>query len=740
MAVSAIGVALTDATPTGLRGVDLAYRILIGALFPLVASRARRWTWLLLGVTTAVCCPIPESFLGYGALAGAFAGVSNPRRSPWIGATVGGFAIGGLFRMSWPQPFGATTVVGIAVGLVVLGSAHRTVRHSARRNLRWAAAGVAAFVIAAGALTLATVLSVRGELERAVTAAGNGLDAAQQGHRADATRLLTTAETDFGDAADTLDGWWMQPSRLLPIVSQHLRATTTLTADGRDLAASARSVASAVDLDHLRDADGDVDLARLSTFHAPLLRSSAAVSSAIDDIDDVRSPWLLSLVEDKLDELGDKLASVGPGIRNTADAAELLPGILGANGDRRYFLMLLTPSEARDLGGHMGNWAELSVSKGKFDVARSGRTALLRPEGVEGRTLDDPTSYPNAYLDARPAIFPQNWGASPDLPTVARAVADLYPKSGGSKIDGVAVVDPYGFAALLRLTGPYVAPGGPTLNANNAADFLLRKQYAAFPDETTRANFLDGLVKTTISRLRTGGKTSPRDLIESLGPPVRASQLRFVTFHRDETAFLARSGLVRPVRRPAAGDQLAVISTNLGPNKMDAYVSRRIDVGVTIDPPSGMLHQKVTVTLTNNGPTSGLRDVVGNIQGLPDGTAIDRVSVLTPLHLDTVTVDGKPGAAGPVPEFGLNRYGVPVVTRAGATTTLTLELSGHAPGSTYRLVMLRQPLSTADHVTVHVTSGDGAAWSGELDRPAKDGAGSIGLDLDSDASFTFTRP
>lgn len=740
MAVSAVGVGFADAAPTGLRWVDLLYRLAIGAMFPLLMTSARRWTWLLAGVVTAVACPLPESLLGFGALAGAIVGVTNPKRSPWLGAAVGAFTAQGLFRMSWPEHFGFTAIIGVALTTCVVGSSYRTVRSSARRIIRRVALGVALLIAVASAVTLVTVLSARDQLERSVRTASDGLSAAQDGKQADAVRLLGGAKVDFDEATNQLDGWWMQPSRLLPIVSQHLDAATTLTADGRDLVDAANAVATAVDIPRLRNAEGDVDLDLLRSFTAPLNRSARAVTAAQSDIDAVRSPWLLSAIESKLDEFNTKLNDVAPGIRNTADAAKLLPGLLGADGDRRYFLMLLTPSEARDLGGHMGNWAELTVSKGKFDVSRSGRTALLKPEGVAGRTLDDPTSYPRAYVDTRPAIFPQNWGASPDLPTVARAVADLYPKSGGSKIDGVAVVDPYGFAALLKLTGPYTAPGAPTLDANNAADFLLRQQYFAFPDETARSDFLDGLIKTTISKLRTGGQSSPRELVDALNPAVRASQLRFITFDPKESTFLTRIGLNRPVRRPTSGDQLAVITTNLGPNKMDAYVSRVVDVGVKIDPDTGALRQTVTVTLQNTGPTSGPIDVVNNIQGLAKGTAIDRISLLTPLSLDSVTVNGKAASAGPAPEFGLNRYGVPVATAPGATTVITFELSGRTSGSTYRLSMLRQPLSSSDQVTVNVASTSGAKWSGRLERPAMKGKGAITLDLDADALFTFDRP
>lgn len=740
MVVAALGVAFADATPTGVHAVDVLYRLAIGAFFPLVTSRARRWSWLASGVIATVCCPLPESLLGLAALAGALAAVTNPRRSPWLGALVGAFTVQSLFRMTWPAQFGTTAVIGVLVALVLTGSAYRTVRRSARRNIRRVVLAVGVLVVAVSAVTAVTVLSVRSELERGVKAASRGLAATQDGRQSDARRLLGEAESDFGDAADALDGWWMQPSRILPVISQHLDAAITLSSDGRDLAASARTVASAVDLDRLRNAHGDVDLELLSEFRSPLERSSVAVANALDHVDAVRSPWLVNTIADKLSEFADKLTVLAPGIRNTADAAKFLPSLLGEEGERRYFLMLLTPSESRDLGGHMGNWAEMTASKGRLDVTRSGRTALLRPEGVAGRTLHDPTSYPVAYLAARPAIFPQNWGASPDLPTVARAIADLYPQSGGSKIDGVAVVDPYGFASLLRITGPYRSPGAPTLDTDNAADFLLRRQYTVFADETARADFLDGLVTTTIRRLRTGGRTSPRDLIDALAAPVRGSQLRFTTFHPDEAAFLERVGLARTVRRPERGDQLAVISTNLGPNKMDAYMTRNVTVAVTVDPDSGILHQQVAVTLANTGPISGPRDVVGNVSGLPNGTAIDRLSVLTPLRLVSVSVDGKPAAAGPSPEFGLNRYGVPVVTRSGATTTVTFELAGTGSAQDYRLALLRQPLASSDRVTVSVSSKDGTPWRGGLDRSTRARSGSITMDLDADAHFEFSAP
>ncbi len=119
------------------------------------------------------------------------------------------------------------------------------------------------------------------------------------------------------------------------------------------------------------------------------------------------------------------------------------PRAAGGRGTRRYLVLVGTPAEGRDLGGHIGHYAELEADDGRITLTETGPIIdLWTAPGADGRRLLDPSSYPASFIDNRPQNFPQNWGATPDLPTAARAAAELYPQSGGQPIDGVAYIDP----------------------------------------------------------------------------------------------------------------------------------------------------------------------------------------------------------------------------------------------------------------------------------------------------------
>jgi hypothetical protein len=741
VAASVVVAAFADAAPTGHGAIDLVERALFAGGLAVVAARARRWTWVLAAVVAAALCRLPSAFYGFGAIVAALAGTSRTRREPALGAAAGALAAQGLLRMELPTAFGATAGIAGAVFVVVAVSAYGTARPQNQRIVRWAVGGVVALVVVIGAVAALTVLSVRGDAEDAVATAARGLDRAQASSSGDGLRLLEQAREQFARASDRTGAVWMWPARLVPILGQHVHAVSTLTSDGRNLADRAAQVARAVDIDHLRRNDGSLDLQLIARFHQPLERSAVAVTGALRDLREVRSSWLVSPLVDRIDDFQRRIGRLAPNVALTADAARYLPGLLGGSAPRHYFVALVTPSETRDIGGHMGNWAEVVADDGRFDVVRSGRTELLGPQAVAGRVLHDPDSYPTSFVSSRPALFPQNWGATADLRTVARAVGDLYPQSGGEPIDGVAVVDPYGFAALLKLTGPVTAPGGPTLDAANAAKFLLEGQYTAFPNDTTRGDYLTRLVDTAIKRLRTGGSSSPREVVSALASAVHAHQLEFVSNRSAEARFLAAADLVPTVRRPASGDQLALLSTNLAPNKMDAYVRRDVHVGVSIDDEGEVLEQ-VEVTLTNTGPTTGPPELVGNRQGMADGTVIDRLSVLTPLQLDDARIDGAEASVAPEAEFGLNRYGVTYTIPNGGSVTVQYVLKGKIPrASAYRLAILRQPLAHDDRVTVSVTSRGDADWGlAATTGPGKVGARTVAFDLQRDTVLTFERP
>src|SRR6185295_2469578 len=137
-----------------------------------------------------------------------------------------------------------------------------------------------------------------------------------------------------------------------------------------------------------------------------------------------------------------------------------------------------TPSETRELGGFVGNYAEVTADHGKLSLTQSGRSLdLSDPSGEQGFTLRD-GAYQEPFAPYRVSQFFGNVSASANFADVADVAMQLYPQVTGQQIDGVFYMDPYALAALLDLTGPItLKDGNVKLNAKNAAQELLVDQY-----------------------------------------------------------------------------------------------------------------------------------------------------------------------------------------------------------------------------------------------------------------------
>ena len=159
---------------------------------------------------------------------------------------------------------------------------------------------------------------------------------------------------------------------------------------------------------------------------------------------------------------------------------------------------------------------------------------------------------------------------------MSTVVAQLYAQAGGGHLDGVAV-DPEALASLLSLSGPVHVPGFGQLDASNAANLLLKGQYALYPDPHSKA-----CGGTSSKRPYAGpfndcppDRCPSRSPASALDPVVRQGRLLLWSFHPADQPLLRRLGLdgAFPARR--GGDLLSVVTQNAAANKIDVYLQDR---------------------------------------------------------------------------------------------------------------------------------------------------------------------
>ncbi|MGZ4759963.1 MAG: DUF4012 domain-containing protein, partial [Acidimicrobiales bacterium] len=493
----------------------------------------------------------------------------------------------------------------------------------------------------------------------------------------------------------------------------------------------------------LRARAGQIDLATLRSMQAPVAASAAALEAAQRTVASVRSPWLVDPLTANLDRFAAEIDRTRPEADLAEQALQVAPALLGADGVRHYYIEFATPAEMRFQGGFVGAYGILTATDGHVVLERSGPIEeLSEAPGAVGRTLSGAAVYLERYGRMNPARFPQNLTASPDLPDNAGAAAQVVPQAGGPTIDGVIYVDPVGLAALLRLTGPVTVPGlDGSLDADNAAPYLLRDQYLTGSTDAARHDGLTEASRATFDALVSRELPSPAEIGTDLGGAMRGGHLLFSPFASDEQAFFTGLGSTGAFLGGAADagptndtdhttDWFSVRTSNAGGNKIDSFLRRDVDYDATVDPASGAVSATATITLHNDAPAGGLPDyVIGNLYGLPRGTNRLYLGVFTADELRSATLDGAELPVESQYEFAGHVYSTRIDIPPGASATVVLHLDGSVRTGPkgvdgYRLGIGHQPLVTDDHLTVRVRSSDAAA---PVDRAELTAAGGDSL-------------
>ena len=128
----------------------------------------------------------------------------------------------------------------------------------------------------------------------------------------------------------------------------------------------AAELAGTVDYERLQLEDGGIDLQVLGTYQAPLRKAAAALAASDDALKDASSPWVAGPIQDRISELDRRVGRARVDAETARLSVDTAPALLGADGPRRYLMLLGNPAEARDIGGHLGNWAEVVAEGGRL--------------------------------------------------------------------------------------------------------------------------------------------------------------------------------------------------------------------------------------------------------------------------------------------------------------------------------------------------------------------------------------
>lgn len=463
-------------------------------------------------------------------------------------------------------------------------------------------------------------LGVRGlAAQRHLTAARSNLHTARAAlldrHLDDARVAIAAAGRDTARARTMTDDPVWRLAAAVPYAGRSFAVARGIATGADDLARAvlpaAVSVADAVDPKMLRGADGSVDVSRLQAAAPPLARAATRAQTIRSSLNGLPTAGVLSPIADARRELLAQTGEVSSALTGASTAVSIAPALLGQDRPRRYFVLIQQTSESRGTGGLPGGFAILEASRGRLLVTAEGSDADIR-RGAVAPPPGVPKDYIERYADLGAFALWFNVNVSPDLPVVARVIAERWRLQAQQSIDGVIALDSIALADILRGAGPIPLPGGRQLQPVGIIDYLAVGQYRDFapPAGTSgidrsgeRKQVLKQISRAATGRLVSGGGDSDV-LLRGLIDAVRSGHLRMASDDPSLSPALARSRVDGRLPQGPAPVAYPVVFNSTG-GKLDYFLDRQVTYtagGCS----SGRRDSRIEVGLTNRAPASGL--------------------------------------------------------------------------------------------------------------------------------------
>ena len=302
----------------------------------------------------------------------------------------------------------------------------------------------------------------------------------------------------------------------------------------------------------------------------------AIARSQIDNVD--RLPWRIQSLLVRLD---DELPMIEDGLRTL----QILPELMGSDGQRAYLLMAQNEDELRATGGFISGAGVLTVENGQ----------VLSVDFADASVVDD---YLHKPYDFPPRPYYEFMGIElflfrdanfwPDFPVSAENAMNLYNYGQGVPLDGVIAVDQRFVRMLLGAVGPVTVP---ELEKEISAENVVGEIRTAWgPQEgedrywiNDRKSFMGPLANALRLKVESDlGALDPIGLARTMQAAVEQRHLQIYMRDPDEAILLAKAGWDGRQLNQVGQDFLLVVDTSMGFNKVGAVVERELIYDVSL--------------------------------------------------------------------------------------------------------------------------------------------------------------
>ena len=377
---------------------------------------------------------------------------------------------------------------------------------------------------------------------------------------------------------------------------------------------------STVELDKLVVADGSdriqFDVAAIQAVADAVRQAVPVLDEAASAVGGMGETHIAQLTE-AVDTAKEKIAPLAGELDEAAGLLEVLPGLLGASGERVYGVLAQNNVEIRSTGGLAGQCCRVEAKDGLLSLSEvEGIRNFMNPGDDEAMCV--PLTDEEVALYSRSVGYMSvNVNCIPDFPRVCDIFSQLWFATNNEHVDGFVALDPIFLQMLMGLTQGTKTADGTVLDGGSTVRVLMHDTYWRNLDDyaATDVYFAEAASAALDCIMGSISSMDPGALLQAVRRGIDGGNLLMWASDADEQAVIEGLGASGEVTLDPAAPQLGVYLNNGSWSKFEWYLNIDFSMGEAAANADGSRAYPCSLRLSNAMTPEELEASNANITG-----------------------------------------------------------------------------------------------------------------------------
>ena len=279
----------------------------------------------------------------------------------------------------------------------------------------------------------------------------------------------------------------------------------------------------------------------------------------------------------------------------------MLPGLLGASGERVYGVLAQNNVEIRSTGGLAGQCCRVEVKDGLLSLSEVEGVRNFMNPGDDEAMCAPLTDEEVALYSRSVGYMSVNTNCIPDFPRVCDIFNQLWFATNNEHVDGFVALDPIFLQMLMGLTHGTQTADGTVLDGTSTVRVLMHDTYWRNLDDYAATDVYFAEAASAALDCIMGGVPSmdPGALLQAVRRGIDGGHLLMWASDPDEQAIIEGLGASGEVTLDPAAPQLGVYLNNGSWSKFEWYLNIDFSMGEAAANADGSRTYPCSLRLTN---------------------------------------------------------------------------------------------------------------------------------------------